>query len=109
MGARRSAAPMCSPWVGSVHLIAGYGWTWDVGTSGTIEAEPEIDVEPRTILLTAVQQDADSRYQSIEEMSAGGLQHIMKVLVSIGHHFSSLSCQAYGSNRVLVDRRTIVA
>ena len=51
-------------------LIAGYGWTWDVGTSATIEADAEIDTELRTILLTAVQQDADKRYQSIKEMSA---------------------------------------
>lgn len=51
-------------------LIAGYGWTWDVGSSGTIAADAEIDAELRTILLTAVEQDADRRYQSIEEMSA---------------------------------------
>ena len=51
-------------------LIAGYGWTWDVGTSGTIDADAAIDAELRTILLTAVARDADRRYQSIEEMSA---------------------------------------
>ena len=51
-------------------LIAGYGWTWDTEMPAGIEADVEIDADLRTILLTAVQRDADSRYQSIEKMSA---------------------------------------
>jgi serine/threonine protein kinase len=51
-------------------LIAGYGWTWDVEMSATIEADAEIDADLRTILLTAVDRDAARRYQSVEEMSA---------------------------------------
>ena len=51
-------------------LIAGYGWTWDTELSARIEADAEIDADLRTILLTAVERDADRRYQSIEEMSA---------------------------------------
>ena len=50
--------------------IAGYGWTWDTELSSRIEADIELDAELRAILLTAVERDADSRYQSIEEMSA---------------------------------------
>jgi serine/threonine protein kinase len=51
-------------------LIAGYGWSWDVGTSGTIDADAEIDADLKTILLTAVAQDAGRRHSSIEETSA---------------------------------------
>ena len=51
-------------------LIAGYGWTWDTGLSSRIDADTEIDAELRTILLAAVERDADRRYQSIEELSA---------------------------------------
>jgi serine/threonine protein kinase len=51
-------------------LIAGYGWTWNAETSATIEADAQIDADLRTILLTAVEQEADRRYQSIEAMSA---------------------------------------
>jgi serine/threonine protein kinase len=50
-------------------LIAGYGWTWGVGTSEAIARDAAIDAELRAILLTAVQQSADRRYQSIGEMS----------------------------------------
>jgi serine/threonine protein kinase len=51
-------------------LIAGYGWTWDTEVAAGIEADAEIDSDLRTILLTAVQRDPESRYQSVEEMSA---------------------------------------
>jgi serine/threonine protein kinase len=60
-------------------LIAGYGWTWDTEISTRIEADTEIDADLRTILLTAVQRDADRRYQSIDELStalAGYLESI---------------------------------
>ena len=50
--------------------IAGYGWTWDAGMPARIEADAEVDADLRTILLTAVERDADRRYQSIEELSA---------------------------------------
>jgi serine/threonine protein kinase len=50
-------------------LIRGYGWTWATELSSRIEADPVIDVDLRTILVTAVDRDADRRYQSIEEMS----------------------------------------
>jgi hypothetical protein len=51
-------------------LIRGYGWTWDAQLWSRIEADPDIDVDLRTILLTAVARDTDRRYQTIEEMSA---------------------------------------
>src|SRR5688572_25030253 len=51
-------------------LIAGYGWTWGKELSSCIEADPEIDADLRTILLTAVERDVGRRYRSIEEMSA---------------------------------------
>ena len=51
-------------------LIAGYGWTWNAEMPAGIEADAEIDADLRTILLRAVERNADSRYQSIEEMSA---------------------------------------
>ncbi len=49
-------------------LIAGYGWTWDGALSPRIEADAEIDADLRTILLTAVERDADRRYPSVREM-----------------------------------------
>ena len=51
-------------------MIAGYGWTWHAELSASIEADAEIDADLKTILLTAVERDADRRYQSIQEMSA---------------------------------------
>jgi serine/threonine protein kinase len=51
-------------------LIAGYGWTWDAQMSAAVEADAEIDVDLRTILLTAVERDATSRYQSIQDLRA---------------------------------------
>jgi serine/threonine protein kinase len=51
-------------------MIAGYGWTWDGELSRRIEADAEIDGELKTILLTAVEPEADRRYQSIQDMSA---------------------------------------
>ena len=51
-------------------LIAGYGWTWDRELSARIQSDTEIDGDLRTILVTAVDRNADRRYQSIEEMSA---------------------------------------
>jgi serine/threonine protein kinase len=50
--------------------IAGYGWTWDTQLSSRIEVDIEIDDDLRAIVLTAVERDADRRYQSMEEMSA---------------------------------------
>jgi serine/threonine protein kinase len=51
-------------------LIAGYGWTWHARTTAIIEADPQIDVDLKTILLTSVDVDADRRYQSVQEMYA---------------------------------------
>lgn len=51
-------------------LITGYGWTWDAQVSAAVEADAEIDVDLKTILLTAVERDATSRYQSIPDLRA---------------------------------------
>ena len=51
-------------------MIAGYGWTWDAELSPRIEADGEIDVELKEVLLTAVERDPDRRYPSIHEMHA---------------------------------------
>jgi serine/threonine protein kinase len=51
-------------------LIAAHRWTWDTELSPSITADAELDADLRNILLTAVEPDADRRYQSIEEMSA---------------------------------------
>jgi len=51
-------------------MIAGYGWTWGAELLASIEADAEIDAGLTTILLTAVEPDADRRYQSIQEMYA---------------------------------------
>lgn len=50
-------------------LIAGYGWTWEE-LRASIEADAEIEADLKTILLTAVEPDAGSRYQSIHDMGA---------------------------------------
>ena len=49
-------------------MIAGTGWTWDAELSAHIEADAEIDADLKRILLTAVDRDADRRYQSIQDM-----------------------------------------
>jgi serine/threonine protein kinase len=52
-------------------MIAGFEWTWGGGElSPRIAADAEIDGELRTILLTAVDPDADRRYQSVDDMHA---------------------------------------
>ena len=51
-------------------LIAGYGSTWDTELTTRIEADPEIDLELKTILLTAVESHRDKRYPSIPAMHA---------------------------------------
>lgn len=49
--------------------IAGYGWTWE-DLRARIAADTEIEADLRTILLTAVEPDADQRYRSIHEIHA---------------------------------------
>jgi len=51
-------------------IIAGYEWTWRAELAASIEADAEIDADLRTILMTAVERDADRRYQSIQKMYA---------------------------------------
>jgi hypothetical protein len=51
-------------------LIAGYEWTWDTELFPRIEADGDIDVDLKAVLLGAVELDADKRYQSIQEMYA---------------------------------------
>lgn len=50
-------------------MIAGYGWTLDGELSHRIDADAEVDADLKTILLTAVELDADKRYQSMQELS----------------------------------------
>lgn len=51
-------------------MIAGAGWTWDASLSRHIEADEEIDDDLKRILLTAVDRDAERRYQSIQALYA---------------------------------------
>jgi serine/threonine protein kinase len=51
-------------------MIAGYGSAWDTDLSARLVVDAAIDVDLKTILLTAVAPDADKRYQSVQEMSA---------------------------------------
>ena len=51
-------------------LIVGYGWTWDTELVPRIQNDAEIDRDLKTILMAAVEQDRDRRYQSIQQMSA---------------------------------------
>jgi len=51
-------------------MIAGYEWTWDGGLSPRIETDAAIDADLKAILLTAVERDADRRYQSVEDLHA---------------------------------------
>jgi serine/threonine protein kinase len=51
-------------------MVAGYGWTWDAKLFPRIEADADVDDDLRTILLRAVDSDADRRYQSIHEIHA---------------------------------------
>ena len=50
-------------------MIAGYGWTWGELSPG-IAADEEIDADLKSILLSAVEHDADKRYQSVQDMHA---------------------------------------
>lgn len=49
-------------------MIAGYEWTWGGELSRCIEADTSIDTDLKTILLTAVDRNADRRYPSIGDM-----------------------------------------
>ena len=51
-------------------MIAGYEWTWDGELSRRIETDPDIDAELKSILLTALEREAEQRYQSIEDVHA---------------------------------------
>jgi len=51
-------------------MIAGHGWTWDSEQPARIEADADLDVDLKTILLTAVASDVSKRYQSVQEMYA---------------------------------------
>jgi serine/threonine protein kinase len=51
-------------------IVAGYEWTWQPELSASIEADAQLDDDLRAILLTATAPDADSRYQSIQDMYA---------------------------------------
>ena len=60
-------------------IIAGYEWTWHADLAASIDADAEIDADLRTILMTAVQRDADRRYQSIEEMSGATAAYLESI------------------------------
>jgi serine/threonine protein kinase len=51
-------------------MSAGYGWTWDGELSACIEADGTLDGALKTILLVAVDREADRRYQSTQAMHA---------------------------------------
>ena len=51
-------------------MLAGYEWTWGAELAASIEADSELDGDLKTILLMAVELDADRRYQSIQDMHA---------------------------------------
>jgi serine/threonine protein kinase len=51
-------------------LLAGFAWTWGAEASTAIEADAAIDADLKSILLTTVERDADSRYQSVQEVYA---------------------------------------
>jgi serine/threonine protein kinase len=48
-------------------MLAGYQWTWEGDVGSAIEADREIDLELKEILLTSVNHDPDGRYRSIQE------------------------------------------
>jgi serine/threonine protein kinase len=60
-------------------MIAGYQWTWEVDLPGRIAADPGIDADLATILLTAVNGDRDGRYQSIQDMGAALAAHLESI------------------------------
>ena len=49
-------------------MIAGYEWTWGAELAASIEADAEVDGGLKTILLTAVEQAPDKRYQSVQDL-----------------------------------------
>jgi serine/threonine protein kinase len=49
-------------------MIAGYEWTWGGELSRLIEVDEQLDADLRTILLRAVELDADRRYETIRDM-----------------------------------------
>jgi serine/threonine protein kinase len=51
-------------------MSAGYEWTWHADISAIIQADSALDDDLKTILLRAVEPDADKRYQSIQDMQA---------------------------------------
>lgn len=51
-------------------MIAGYGWTWEGDLPRHVNADPEIDADLETILRGAVEEDANRRYQSIQDVHA---------------------------------------
>jgi serine/threonine protein kinase len=49
-------------------MLAGYQWTWEAAVGRAVEADREIDPELKEILLTAVEENPDGRYRSIQEL-----------------------------------------
>lgn len=48
-------------------MLAGYGWTWEKAIGTCIDANSEIDVTLKSILVSAVNVDPKKRYRSVEQ------------------------------------------
>lgn len=48
-------------------MLAGFGWTWGEALDASIRADGDLDPELRDSLLTAVHDDPDRRYPSIQQ------------------------------------------
>ena len=57
-------------------MLAGYQWTWDGDAGRSVDPDPDIAPELRTILLTALDADPDRRFPSIGELRVALAAHL---------------------------------
>ena len=57
-------------------MLAGYSRTWGVEMAASVETDPDLDSDLKTILLTALDPNPDARYPSIREFHAALAAHL---------------------------------
>ncbi len=60
-------------------MLAGYQWTWEADADTCIEADRQLDRELKGILLTAVHQNPDGRYRTIQAFHAALAAYLERI------------------------------
>jgi hypothetical protein len=60
-------------------MLAGYGWTWATDVRQSVDADSEVALELKQILLSAVDDDPDRRYPAIADLRVALAEHLERI------------------------------